>query len=49
MIKSKRVLAAALVAALGLSAAACGDDDDATEGTEASDQTTAPAETAAPS
>ncbi|HWM19028.1 MAG TPA: BMP family ABC transporter substrate-binding protein [Ilumatobacteraceae bacterium] len=40
MIKSKRVLAAALVAALGLTAAACGDDDD--EGTT---ETAAPGDT----
>jgi basic membrane protein A len=35
MIKSKRVLAAALVAALGLAVAACGDDDDEPSATEA--------------
>ena len=42
MIKSKRVLAAALVAALGLTAAACGDDDD-----EATPETAAPGDTSA--
>jgi basic membrane protein A and related proteins len=42
MIKSKRMLAAALVAALGLTAAACGDDDD-----EATPETGAPGDTSA--
>ena len=42
MIKSKRVLAAALVAALGLTAAACGDDDE-----EATPETEAPGDTSA--
>ena len=42
MINSKRVLAAALVAALGLTAAACGDDDD-----EATPETEAPGDTSA--
>lgn len=42
MIKSKRLLAAALVAALGLTAAACGDDDD-----EATPETAAPGDTSA--
>jgi basic membrane protein A len=58
MIKSKRVLAAALVAVLGLSAAACGDDDeeatpDVTASGDTSPATTpgteAPAGTEAPS
>jgi basic membrane protein A and related proteins len=51
MITSKRLLAASLVAALGLTAAACGDDDDddTTEGTSAgtSAETAAPGTTAA--
>jgi basic membrane protein A len=42
MIKSKRMLAAALVAALGLTAAACGDDDD-----DATPETAAPGDTSA--
>ena len=42
MIKSKRVLAAALVAALGLTAAACGDDDE-----ESTPETAAPGDTSA--
>jgi basic membrane protein A len=45
---SKRLLAAGLIAALGLTAAACGDDDDTTEGTDAPAGTDAPEGTEAP-
>ena len=55
MINSKRVLAAGLVAAMGLTAAACGDDEEAStattaapEATEAPDATEAPEATEAP-
>jgi basic membrane protein A len=45
---SKRLLAAGLIAALGLTAAASGDDDDTTEGTDAPAGTEAPEGTEAP-
>jgi basic membrane protein A len=45
---SKRLLAAGLIAALGLTAAACGDDDEAPAGTDAPEGTEAPEGTGTP-
>ncbi|MET0662338.1 MAG: BMP family ABC transporter substrate-binding protein [Ilumatobacteraceae bacterium] len=48
MIKSKRILALGVIAALGFTAAACGSDDDSSASTDAPADSTAPVESDAP-